>query len=70
MLKSALKKSGFIKISYLKRVFEITNEAKTIETMDMSLIRIFKLGPEVSLKGSPTVSQTTPALCAAEPLPP
>ena len=45
-------------------------EAKTMETMDISLIKMFKLGPEVSLNGSPTVSPTTVALCAAEPLPP
>lgn len=28
----------------------------------MSLIKIFKAGPEVSLRGSPTVSPTTAAL--------
>merc|ERR1712066_295452 len=32
------------------------------ETILMSLIRIFKAGPDVSLKGSPTVSPTTHAL--------
>ena len=47
---------------YLNNVFLIINEAKTIETMDISLIKIFKLGPEVSLNGSPTVSPTTVAL--------
>jgi hypothetical protein len=46
------------------------NEAKTIETMDISLIKMFKLGPEVSLNGSPTVSPTTVALWAGDPLPP
>ena len=39
-------------------------------SMLISLIRIFKLGPEVSLNGSPTVSPTTVALCASLPLPP
>lgn len=33
-----------------------------METILISLIRMFKLGPEVSLKGSPTVSPTTVAL--------
>ena len=36
--------------------------AKTTLTMLISLIRMFRLGPEVSLNGSPTVSPTTPAL--------
>merc|ERR1719281_733259 len=31
-------------------------------TIDVSLMRMFKAGPEVSLKGSPTVSPTTHAL--------
>src|SRR5262249_46703045 len=35
-----------------------------------SLISTCRLGPAVSLKGSPTVSPTTAALCASEPLPP
>ncbi len=55
---------------YLKKVWEMTKEAKTIETIDINLMRIFRLGPEVSLNGSPTVSPTTPALCAGEPFPP
>ena len=42
----------------------------TIDTIDMSLIRMFSDGPEVSLNGSPTVSPTTVALWASEPLPP
>ena len=33
----------------------------------MSLSKIFNEGPEVSLKGSPTVSPTTAALCASVP---
>ena len=44
--------------------------AKTTDTMLINLIRMLRLGPEVSLKGSPTVSPTTAALWAAEPLPP
>ena len=39
-------------------------------TTPMTLIRIATPGPLVSLKGSPTVSPTTAALCASEPLPP
>ena len=39
-------------------------------TMLISLIRIFKLGPDVSLNGSPTVSPTTVALWTSLPLPP
>ena len=35
--------------------------AKTNATIDMSLIKMFSAGPEVSLKGSPTVSPTTAA---------
>ena len=38
--------------------------------MLISLIRILRLGPEVSLNGSPTVSPTTVALCTSLPLPP
>jgi hypothetical protein len=34
----------------------------TSETTDISLIKIFNEGPDVSLKGSPTVSPTTAAL--------
>ena len=41
-----------------------------METVDTSLIRIFREGPEVSLKGSPTVSPTTAALWQSEPFPP
>mmetsp|Transcript_10110 Transcript_10110/g.22189 ORF Transcript_10110/g.22189 Transcript_10110/m.22189 type:complete len:244 (-) Transcript_10110:1481-2212(-) len=38
--------------------------------MLMSLIRMFKAGPDVSLNGSPTVSPTTQALCVSVPFPP
>ena len=49
---------------------QTSSGAITKETIDISLIRIFIDGPEVSLNGSPTVSPTTPALCASDPLPP
>ena len=39
-------------------------------TMLINLMRILSDGPEVSLKGSPTVSPTTVALWHSEPLPP
>jgi hypothetical protein len=35
---------------------------KTKDKMAMSLIKMFKLGPEVSLSGSPIVSPMTAAL--------
>src|SRR6476619_1319054 len=38
------------------------------DTIDISLIRMFSDGPEVSLKGSPTVSPVTDALWGSEPL--
>ena len=55
---------------YQKRcTFAMTAE-KTMETVEQSLMRMFRLGPEVSLKGSPTVSPMTPALWQSLPLPP
>ena len=42
--------------------------AITNATTDMSLSRMLSEGPEVSLKGSPTVSPTTAALCGSDPL--
>src|SRR5690606_30658 len=45
-------------------------EAKIRATIVITLMRMFMEGPEVSLKGSPTVSPTTAALCGSEPLPP
>ncbi len=42
--------------------------AMTSETMDISLMRMFIDGPDVSLNGSPTVSPVTEALCASDPL--
>ena len=41
-----------------------------MDTMLSSLMRMLMAGPEVSLKGSPTVSPTTPALWQSPPLPP
>ena len=46
------------------------NPAITIATIDINLINIFKLGPDVSLNGSPTVSPTTVALCTSLDFPP
>jgi len=43
--------------------------AKTSATMDINFMRMFREGPDVSLKGSPTVSPTTVALWASEPFP-
>lgn len=45
-------------------------EAKISDTIVITLMRMFMEGPAVSLKGSPTVSPTTAALWASEPLPP
>jgi|GEM_PF-2391203 len=42
--------------------------AITKATTDINFNKIFNEGPEVSLNGSPTVSPTTAALCASEPL--
>lgn len=44
--------------------------ANTSETTVISLISMFRDGPEVSLNGSPTVSPVTAALCASDPFPP
>ena len=41
--------------------------AKTNENMAESLTKMFKDGPLVSFKGSPTVSPMTAALCSGEP---
>lgn len=40
--------------------------AITSATIDISLIRMFIEGPEVSLNGSPTVSPVTDALCGSD----
>ena len=49
---------------------ELKSGANTRDTTVISLIRMLMEGPEVSLKGSPTVSPTTADLWAEEPLPP
>lgn len=41
---------------------------KTSDKMDINFIKMFRLGPEVSLRGSPTVSPTTAALWISLPL--
>jgi hypothetical protein len=41
---------------------------KTREMIAISLMRMFRAGPEVSLRGSPTVSPTTAALWMSLPL--
>ena len=46
---------------YSREKFTIS-PANTMDTMLSSLIRMLMAGPAVSLKGSPTVSPTTPAL--------
>src|SRR5579863_462443 len=38
--------------------------------IDINLIKILSAGPDVSLKGSPTVSPITADICATDPLPP
>ena len=40
----------------------MTRLEKTMDTVDTSLMRMLREGPEVSLKGSPTVSPMTAAL--------
>ena len=40
--------------------------AMTKDTIDISLIKIFIDGPDVSLNGSPTVSPVTDALCGSD----
>lgn len=56
------------KVHYNKAVLS-KKLAKTKEKMAESLIRMLRAGPEVSLRGSPTVSPITAALCSSEPLP-
>src|SRR5437870_589385 len=48
----------------------MNNGAITSVIVLSSLISTCRLGPAVSLNGSPTVSPTTAALCASDPLPP
>lgn len=42
------------------------NLTKIKEKIALSLIKMLRLGPEVSFKGSPTVSPITAALCSSE----
>ena len=56
------KQETLFQLLYLIRLKESTTLANTMETMLSSLIRMLIDGPEVSLKGSPTVSPTTAAL--------
>ena len=51
-----------ISVSDYKRWMATVRPAITMLTMLISLMRMFRDGPEVSLKGSPTVSPTTVAL--------
>jgi|GEM_PF-5888485 len=46
------------------------SETNKSDNIDINLIKILSDGPDVSLNGSPTVSPTTAALCASDPLPP
>ena len=55
-------------LSFIYIVAFYKNGAITNATTDINFKRILSDGPEVSLKGSPTVSPTTVALCASEPL--
>ena len=58
-----LSRRAFISISAYSREKAMIKPENTMETVEHSLMRMFRLGPEVSLKGSPTVSPTTAALC-------
>jgi hypothetical protein len=57
---------GAMKKQYKNNHFEKYLQ-KTRERMAMSLIRMFRLGPDVSLSGSPIVSPITAALWIYEP---
>ena len=48
----------------------LNNGAITRLTIAITFIKIFIDGPDVSLKGSPTVSPVTAALCASDHFPP
>ena len=55
---------------YYSKLHDTVKPAITIDTILISLINILSEGPEVSLKGSPTVSPTTFALWVSLPFPP
>jgi hypothetical protein len=42
---------------------------KTNEMMAINFIKMLSAGPDVSFKGSPTVSPQTDALCVSDPFP-
>lgn len=47
--------------AYPNKLHETVSPAITMDTIDISLIKMLRLGPDVSLNGSPTVSPTTAA---------
>ena len=51
-------------MSQTRKAVFLKNSPKTSEKMAMSLMRMFREGPEVSLSGSPTVSPITAAAWA------
>ena len=53
-----------------KKLHATVSPAMTMDTILISLMRMLRLGPEVSLNGSPTVSPTTVALWFSDPFPP
>jgi hypothetical protein len=67
------KKQGFQDESllfYAYPAYLINSGANTSETMVINFIRMLRDGPDVSLKGSPTVSPTTAAAWVGVPFPP
>lgn len=63
---------GIFEVSYQNNTipnFNI-NPTNTTDTIVINFNKIFNDGPAVSLKGSPTVSPITEALCASVPFPP
>lgn len=63
--KAATSAGSFLYVNttdYPKMLNATVRPARTTDTIDISLIRILRAGPDVSLKGSPTVSPTTDAL--------
>ena len=61
--------AGFLySVSLREKLKTYIKGAITSATTDINFNRMFNDGPEVSLNGSPTVSPTTVALCASDPL--
>ena len=52
------------------RNFYINKGPNIKETIAISLSKILRAGPDVSLNGSPTVSPVTAAECVSDPFPP